>query len=62
MTKKNKTGFFGKLFGGNKSESCCTMELEEATETPSTSPEEPSNKHPEGEQKKEAKRNGCCNG
>jgi len=56
MTKKNKTGFFGKLLGGNKKESCCALQFEEVPETESKPTEETAVKQPEKKEKKSA----CC--
>ena len=40
MEKKQKSGFFGKLFGGTKTSSCCAVEFEEVPETGSDRKEE----------------------
>ena len=56
MTKKNKTGFFGKLLGGNKKESCCALQFEEVPETESKPTEETAVKQPEKKEKKST----CC--
>ena len=40
MNKKNKTGFFGKLLGGNKTDSCCALEFEDVPDTESKPTEE----------------------
>ena len=56
MTKDKKSGFFGKLLGGKKSESCCTMELEEISGTEPGPAEKAEEKEPENKEKK----NPCC--
>jgi hypothetical protein len=56
MDKKKKSGFFGKLFGGNKTNSCCAVEFEEIPETGSNRKEDTSVK----ESEKNAKTNTGC--
>ena len=44
MEKKSKKGFFGKLFGGHKTDSCCTVEFEEVPVSGSNTKEDSSDK------------------
>lgn len=59
MNKKKQTGFFGKLFGGSKKDSCCAIEIEEIPTTKPDSEKETTEKQP-----KESHQNnngcGCC--
>ncbi len=45
MEKKSKTGFFGKLFGGHKTDNCCAVEFEEVPENGSNTKEDSSDKN-----------------
>ena len=56
MNKKNKTGFFGKLLGGNKTDSCCSVEFEDVPDTETNPTEETPVKQPEKKEKKSS----CC--
>ncbi len=56
MNKKTKKGFLGKLFGGNKTDSCCSVEFEEIPEIETNQTESDSAKHSE---KGDNKNTGC---
>lgn len=59
MDKKKKSGFLGKIFGGNKTDSCCSVEFEEVPENESDQKEETSAQDSE-KSKKDVTGCGCC--